>query len=67
MPTADYRCTDCDKVSEHVVTGDELWARCCMPEESMDQYEVSRHVRVWTPVSIGAVSGAGGSPARTGR
>lgn len=66
MAYADYRCTDCDAVDTREVTSERFFASCCQGTDAHGDSVMSELVRVWTPVSIGAVSGAGGSPARTG-
>lgn len=71
MPFADYRCEGvCGKTVTLELPQDEVVMRYCCEMES-DGRGCVDHVqspfrRVWTTPSIGAVSGAGGSPARTG-
>lgn len=68
---ADYRCEDCGEVREFAFDGTPPpvhTARCCVAMRDrngvIDDVDHSRFVRKWGPVSIGAVAGAGGSPAR---
>lgn len=62
---ADYRCADHstlleDRVFDHTPPPFLLIDALCT-----DDPEPCRFDRVWSPVAIGAVQGAGGSPARS--
>jgi DNA-directed RNA polymerase subunit RPC12/RpoP len=59
MPMADYRCggKDCNQVVE-IELGSTRTVKC----PSCNQSRI--WVRVWRPVGIGRVDGAGGSPSR---
>ena len=62
---ADYRCVECGHLWRDMPeTREQIEVRCCVKEPNDDVLEKSIARRVWTPPSIGAVKGAGGSPAR---
>lgn len=71
MPTADYKCDECGWVSEFMFGGTpppthtakhwDLRPHC----EDPDSHCPGTLHRKYTPVAIGQVPGAGGSPART--
>lgn len=66
---ADYKCDEhgtvlCDLLFDHIPTGHINSRACEVPEPDGDAHEVCTFRRIWGPVSIGAVSGAGGSPSR---
>lgn len=68
--TADYRCPEHGTVLEdlmfdHTPPGHINSTACEIPEPDRDAHERCTFNRVWGPVAIGSVKGAGGSPART--
>lgn len=69
VPTADYRCDDCGKVvTLELPRPERVELYCCTRDwdaqrDCTDAVQ-STYRRVWSPVSIGAVVGAGGSPSR---
>lgn len=68
---ADYRCQDHgtlieDAVFDGIPPGMLMSKACEIPgDKPDDEPQDCVFKRVWSPVAIGAVAGAGGSPART--
>lgn len=69
-PFADYECRHCHERQPVRIPSDEcLMLEClgCTDTADWDSEAVlvhTEHRRVWPPVSIGRVQGAGGSPSR---
>lgn len=65
-PAADYRCVYCAAVVEYSWVGGDAPAQLHYPHPTSRGVQCANHTldRVWTPVGIGQVPGAGGSPAR---
>lgn len=66
MPTADYRCRECGQTFEH---SDPDLPPVIDRTHDINPFQRMlchgrRLDRVWAPVNIGRVPGAGGSPAR---
>lgn len=61
MVTADYKCLDCKTEAEHEQDGPLIFRFCVKCDGHRDLE------RLWKPVGIGYVTGAGSTPARHGK
>lgn len=67
MPTYEFQCVDCAESEDYYLSISEVEEEMDLPCTycpTSDDLRVTPHVRIIGPVSIGVVSGAGGSPAR---